>query len=109
MAADMAKKSKKNLKKHLAKKQYYRQLTTEHSKSPVLPNTITSSTEKTLPLPDKQPLALPTYSHHKELWRTAIGVFVIIALLAAVIIVDRQAPYLEQLGDWLYGALRLQG
>lgn len=99
----MAKKSKKNLQKILAKRQQLEQLSTT-SLTPALPEEPKKATQ--LPT-EKSVAALPAYSHNRELIRTGISILIIAVLLVGVIIFDRQRDDLNTFGNWLYSTLRL--
>lgn len=101
----MAKKSKKNLQKILAKRQQLQQLNTSAA-----PASLPEPSEELKALPtvtQKSVAALPAYSHNRELVRTVISIAIIAALLIGVVIFDRQRDDLATFGNWLYNTLRL--
>jgi hypothetical protein len=50
----------------------------------------------------------PKATRDRALRKTAISIVIIAVLLVAAVVFDKRSPYLNQFGDWIYGALRLQ-
>ena len=104
----MAKKKKQNLQKLIAKKQQLQQVAqgtvvafSENSKVETYQKPETAIVETTT----YQPKA----TRDRALRKTAASIVVIAVLLVAAVIFDKKSHYLNQFGDWIYSALRLQG
>lgn len=103
----MSKKNRQNLQKLIAKKQQLQQ---------IAQGAIVSFSESTVLEQYEKPAAtvLPTAvsqsktTSDRALGKTAVSIVVIAGLLVAAVIFDNKSPYLNQFGDWMYNALRLQ-
>lgn len=103
----MSKKKKQNLQKLIAKKQQLQQV----AQGAVI------SFNETAPIePYRKPEEAiienasyqPKITRDRALRKTAVSIIVIAILLVVAVIFDKKSPYLNQFGDWLYSALRLQ-
>ena len=50
----------------------------------------------------------PIIKSDRALKKTAVSIVFITVLLVGAVIFDQKSPYLNQFGDWIYSALRLQ-
>ena len=104
----MSKKKKQNLQKLIAKKQQLQQV----SQGSVLSFNESSQVE-TLQKPEvsisQKTFSQPRATRDRALRKTAASIIVIALLLVAAVIFDKKSPYLNQFGDWIYAALKLQG
>ncbi len=103
----MPKKSKRNIKALLAKRAELQSLNQKSALS--IPGAPSASRPATAELPEPLPptALLPDTSTRTEMRRSLISTVIIALLLAAVVISDRQSPYLNQLGDQIYDLSRL--
>lgn len=104
----MAKKKKQNLQKLIAKKQQLQQVSqgtmvsfNENSRI----DTFQKPEVAVIQTTTQQPKA----TRDRALRKTAASIIVIALLLVAAVIFDKKSPYLNQFGDWIYAALKLQG
>lgn len=104
----MAKKSKRNIKALLAKRQQLEAL--ERGKTVSIPG---SSLTPALVRPALSPpspestQSLPAYTPGKEIWRTVISTVIVVAVLLAIIALNHTHPILDRYGDHLYKTLNL--
>jgi hypothetical protein len=105
----MAKKNKRNIKALLAKRAELQALGQKTSLAiPGAPTTARKQPVAELPLPDSaNAAALPVHHYGREIWRTLLATAIIAAVLVAVIIIDKQKPFLDAFGATLYTALEL--
>ncbi|MEK7202183.1 MAG: hypothetical protein AAB669_01470 [Patescibacteria group bacterium] len=117
----MSKKKKQNLQKLIAKKQQLQQVaqgavvsfgessqieTFQKPESAVVPAPISRPKPSSPSTSSGSPRG---YSRgDRALRKTAVSIVVIAALLVTAVIFDQKSPYLNQFGDWIYWALRLQ-
>ena len=103
----MSKKKKQNLQKLIAKKQQLQQVA-----QGAVVSFGESSQIETFQQPDSAvvptPISRPKPASDRALRKTAVSIVVIAALLVTAVIFDQKSPYLNQFGDWIYWALRLQ-
>ncbi len=103
----MAKKSKRNIKALLAKRAELQALSDRPSLSiPGAPKVARSLAELPASPVSTEPMLT---AHHagREIWRTLLATAIIAVILVAVVISDRQRPYLQHWGDKLYKTLQL--
>ncbi len=114
----MSKKKKQNLQKLIAKKQQLQRIAqgtslTFSEKTEVEPfqkpvtaeiAPVRPSVNAILPVEKTQ----PKITADRALRHTAGSIVIIAILLIAAVIFDQKSPYLNQFGDWIYSALRLQ-
>jgi len=104
----MAKKKKQNLQKLIAKKQQLQQV----AQGAVVSFSENSQIEN-FQKPEVAVTQTTTYqpkaTRDRALRKTALSIVIIAVLLVAAVIFDKKSPYLNQFGDWIYNALRLQG
>ncbi len=103
----MAKKKKQNLQKLIAKKQQLQQIAqgavvSFSDSAPIEPY------HKPEVAVVKATLSQPKATSDRALRKTVVSIAIIALLLIVAIILDQKSPYLNQFGDWIYSALRLQ-
>ena len=103
----MAKKKKQNLQKLIAKKQQLQQI----AQGAVVSFSENSQVEA-FQKPETAVVPAATFRpkpvSDRALRQTAVSIVVIAALLVTAVIFDNKSPYLNQFGDWIYSALKLQ-
>lgn len=104
---EMAKKGKRNIKALIAKRAELQALNQRSTLSiPGAPKTAPAPVE--LAAAESSVVAsLPAHHAGREIWRTALSTAIVAAILVAVIVVDRQSPFLNRFGSQLYETLRL--
>ncbi len=103
----MSKKKKQNLQKLIAKKQQLQQVA-QGAVVSFSENSQIETFQKPETAVQSAPISRPKPVSDRALRKTAISIVVIAALLITAVIFDQKSPYLNQFGDWIYSALRLQ-
>lgn len=103
----MSKKKKQNLQKLIAKKQQLQQVA-QGAVVSFSENSQIETSQKPETAVQSTPIYRPKPASDRALRKTAVSIVVIAALLVTAVIFDQKSPYLNQFGDWIYWALRLQ-
>lgn len=104
----MAKKHQRNLQQLLKKRQQFQNL----NRLPTQPTPTALPGQPSTVIVPEQPkvaaLEAPRSAFAgREVSKTLLSFVVILALLIVVVVIDRKAPFLNQWGEYLYQALRL--
>jgi len=104
----MAKKSKQNLQKLIAKKQQLQQLqTTPAVKDRPIPVTQTPTPQVVVETSSQSTTSQEYAAHLKDIKQTALSVLIILICLTTIIVIDLRKPFLPPLSDRLYHFLKL--